>query len=335
MRRRTFLAACGAPAIAGALGGAGCRRRSPDSLIVAVSPQLTMAPLYLAVERGLFTRRGLDVRIERFRASEEAVPALAGGKLDAALLAISPAIINAVTRGARLRVVAGRDHVRAGCRDVALLIRRKAFPEGFTDVRQLLGRRVCLTQRSSVTLYYSDLLLEPAGLSHRDLTNVPLGFVERLHALVRGEIDAAVSAHEAGLIRPEWESEIAVGLELGRIAPNLQITFIEFGARLIDGDPAVGTQFLDGYVEAVRAFAAGDTPDFMREYAESNNLDYERIRTSCRTAVSLDGAIDEPSLQRALDWNHRHGFVDRRVAAAEVMDLRFVDAVRRLREERG
>jgi len=330
VRRRAFLALGGGAAIAAAGALAGACRRGRDSLVVAASPHVTMAPLHLAVEEGYFTAAGLDLRLERLASARDGIPAMAGGQLDVAFLPLSAGIVNAILRGARLRIVAGREHVRPGCREYGMLTANpRSFPGGFTSLRQLEGRRLAsASQPGSLPLFFVDTVLEHAGLTRDDLILDDVGSgAERLQGVLRGRYDASLGS-DAHILRPELRRELIVVSAIAKLLPAFQFAFILFGARLVDGDPAVGIRFLDAYHRAVREYLGGRTPRFLREYADSNDLDYEAIRTQCRATLNPTGAVDAKSVQQFLNWTHRKGYTDRRVDASEVIDRRFVDAAR-------
>src|SRR5262249_54471127 len=83
---------------------------------------LTGAPLYLARQRGYFTAEGLDVDTIGFKVSADVIPALATGDVDAASLALNPALFNAVTRGIKLMLVADMGSNQRGRTTSALVI---------------------------------------------------------------------------------------------------------------------------------------------------------------------------------------------------------------------
>ena len=95
---------------------AACRKAAaPVPVHVVAMPYLYMASLYLADELGHFAKEGLHVDIEQMEGSTVTIPVLAGGKADAAFFGIHPALINAVARGARIRIVAGRQFYSTDC----------------------------------------------------------------------------------------------------------------------------------------------------------------------------------------------------------------------------
>jgi NitT/TauT family transport system substrate-binding protein len=324
VRRRDLLAAAAALA--------GCRRAIEGrELVVAASPYITMAPLYLAIEEKRFERAGIETKLERVAGSTQALPMLAGGKLDVAFLSLSAGIVNAILRGARLRVVAGREHARESCGDPGgLLIRKKSFPGGLRDLKELKGKRVSIPAGSAgMAAFWMDIILTQGGLSPGDIHPVVAGRSEEIAAMASGRMDAAMTSAPVDMIRPEWAKEVDHISIASRLIPGFQYSFIYFGARVLDGAVETGARFLRIYHGAVKDFAGGATPNFLRDFAESNGHAFEAVRKRCRTSASLDGTVDLPSIQRFLDWSAAKGFSDRPAQAAELIDTRFLEASRR------
>ncbi len=308
---------------------AGCAKRPPEKLLVAVSGYLTMAPLHLANEDNYFGKAGLDVQLERLGSSVALAP-LSAGKVDISFMTISAAMVNAIVRGAKIRVAAGREVAKPDCGDMgALLIRKKSFPGGFSYAK-LKGKRVGLSARSaSMQSFWVDQMLESAGLTMQDIKAVNISNAEEIPALGQGQIDAAANSVSLEVLPARWADDIDRVSVQSHIAPNLQYSFILFGARLLDGDPALGARFLAAYLHAVKDYVGGKTPKFVRAYAESNSLNYETLIRQCRATMAEDGAIDVKSIQRYVDWAHKKGFVDRIVDAQTLVDTRFVEASRK------
>ena len=111
MRRRDLLAL--SPLV---WGGCRCREGvARRSLEVASVPHISMSPLYLAEESGYFRDAGLQVAIREVTQTSQIIPLVAGGELDAAFVTMHTTFLNAAGKGARIRVVAGRNRVVPGC----------------------------------------------------------------------------------------------------------------------------------------------------------------------------------------------------------------------------
>ena len=116
----------------------------PFHLRVVSLPHLSFAPFYIAEEEGFFKEQGLQVEFVKMDAAVQAVPALIRGDLHVMAETIFPNYLNAIARGAKLRIVADKGHLSStGCTYAAIVARRLLVEEGkLSTLSQLKGRRV-------------------------------------------------------------------------------------------------------------------------------------------------------------------------------------------------
>jgi hypothetical protein len=122
------------------------------------------------------------------------------------------------------------------------------------------------------------------------------------------------------------------GVSLADVLPNYMVSFISFGARLLDDDPDLGTRFLSAYLRGVREFVGGKTPKFHDDLAISNGIDPAAARKACRNSLLLDGRIDLDSLDRFIKWGAAKGFCPIPIQAAQLVDMRFLESLKRERQ---
>jgi NitT/TauT family transport system substrate-binding protein len=288
---------------------------------------MSMSGLYVAHEEGYFAAVGLEVEIQQMLQTAHAAPLLVSGELDAAFLVLSPALINAVAKGALLRIVAAREMASPNCGSAgALYGRREVFPDGLADPAQLKGKRVAFSGRANIGEFYLDSLLAEAGLSSNDVESVPLGTPELVAALVGGNVDAIVFSHvERDLDRPD----VVKGMGLAQVYPNLQFSFVFFGPSLMRGDVETGVRFLTAYLRGTRDFLAGKTPRYLTEMARLTGRDPGYAQNACRNILAPDGVVDPRSVDRCIEWAVRKGYCPRSAAVARFIDTRFLDEIRR------
>lgn len=326
MLRRTLLKSLPGAALA----TTAARAAAPVRLRVSVGPYINMCPFYWGYESGYFAGAGFDIQVVQSIGSTQAIPLAAGGRLDVCFLAQSPPLLNAVARGARIRIVAGRDVASATCRPIgAVYARRRAYPNGLRDLRVLRGKKVAVSGNlGGATHFALDLLLERAGIRTSDVETVGLGTGEGLAALRSGAVEAYV-ASATDYTQVMDTLQLAPGPSLGDVLPGFQYSHILFGSALLDGDVGVGARFLAVWLRSAREFAAGSSPKFMDEFAKANDLDPKAVRGGCRGGLLLDGAIRTKDLQFYIDWAARKGFCPAGLKAATCVDGRFLAAVER------
>jgi NitT/TauT family transport system substrate-binding protein len=322
MRRRDLLPLALAPFT-------GCsRRRDPVTVRVLAMPYLFMSPLYLASEQGYFNREGLRVEIEPTRGTNNAIPLLAGGQADAAFYSINPGLINAIVRGARLKIVAGRQFNAPECaEDRRLLGARAAFPRGFTDFGQLKGKRIGLSRLSSPIAFNMDACLAAGGLTRDEVKIVLIRDNEGAAMLASGSLDVLIStSDEIHLTR--FHERVVSGPSVVNAIPGYMYSYIVFGQRFLDGDVDNGSRFLRAFLHGARDFVAGKNPKFLLDFVRENGLDPDTPARLCRQTTALDGRIPISDVQRFIDWCLRNKLCPKPVAAADLIDTRFLDRLR-------
>jgi NitT/TauT family transport system substrate-binding protein len=320
LTRRGFL-----PVFAGPLL-AGCNRaKDPRPKIrLAVSPRVTHAPMYLAYEQGLFLKEGLDVQLVEFNGQVDALPALAGNRVDAACLSFTPGICNAVSRGARIRIVAVRDSLKPGCSDQgSLYYRRARFVHGLERAEDWRGARIALPSDTNTTPFYLQRVLSAHGLSPADVEISRMRVEEAVAAASTGQLDVFF-----GSGRPEFlNGGLPKSIERSNIVVDLlgefQYTYILFGSMLLDGNPEVGTSFLRGYLAGARRFVNGETPKFLEDLAARMHMNSELVRSGCRSNLSTDGEIRKSDLDRWVQWAVATGAVAAPITSEQLVDTRF------------
>jgi hypothetical protein len=172
-------------------------------------------------------------------------------------------------------------------------------------------------------------------MSLADVHVVEMEQAQSIPALIAGQIDAT----EASFMDARQESltaELVHGPGLADTFPGMQYNFIDFGTKLLDGDPQTGTAFLSAYFRGARAFAAGKIPQkFIQSLGLEIGVDPELVLKGCRSGLVVDGSIDLPSIQRVLNWSVKSGFSPNPPAASAMTDTRFVAAMRAAAHPKG
>jgi NitT/TauT family transport system substrate-binding protein len=332
MLRRTFLT-IPVFAVAGVLDSCTrpASRASRMKLRVSASNHLSMCPFFVAYESGYFATAGFDVEVVKDIGPAQSLPLLAGGKLDVSFTGFGPPAVNAIVRGARLRLVAGRELLSPSCGTAGTLFAsRKAFPQGVRSMRQLKGARVGVANQSPRTSFWLDTLLQHEGLRLSDVVLQKMPENEKVAALRAGGIDAFVSAD--GDLNPELRPlGLVAGPSAAPLLPNSQYSYIFFGSRLLDGRVETGARFLHAYFRGVSDFLRGATPHFLDDFANQNGQDPKLLRAACRGTFQRDGTIRMDDLRQYIAWMAAHDYCPANVDAAAMVDTRFLEAARTMK----
>ncbi len=333
MNRRTVLSA-GAVWAAVALAGCGRKKSTLRRLRVALVPRFTLAPLYLADEKGYFAAEGIEMERLPLSQANEVLPMLAAGKVDVAFTSVGPALINAVVRGAPIRVVAARDMVVPGCTTGGTVFASaKAFPDGLKDLRPLRGKRVVVNNSTGVMSFFLDELLKASGMTRKDIKIVGLRSMDGVAALLGGKVDALVAANldkDLSLV----SAKIVRGVSFAELSPNFQYTFVLFGKALVEGNRRDGVGFLRAYLRGLRGFQSGESPKSLEDLALAAHSDPGAVQEACRQGFAGDGIVNPGDVERLVNWAVAGGFCEKAPPLDRLLDNTMVqEAYLSLRED--
>lgn len=214
---------------------------SRSKLRVAWSaPTMTSGiPVWIAEEKGLFNKNGLDVELKHIASSNLGVSALLAGEIEVAAGFGGPGAVMAVLQGAELAIIA------AGAPNSSASI--LASPS-ISRPEELRGRRVAITRRASTSWFSIRTALRKWGMDpDRDVVLLEAGGL--------GEIMAALKsgAADAGVL---FEHQILMAKEQG----YRELASLRGFASLMAAD-IVSKKFLAQQLDTARAF--------LRAYLES------------------------------------------------------------------
>lgn len=150
---------------------------------IGTQPWIGYGPWWIAQEKGLFAKYGLEAELVDFVQDTEVNAAFASGEMDAANVATHTAI-KLFANGLDLKIVLLED---ASYQADAILA-----PKSITSIKDLAGKSVAYEEGST-----SDLLLNYAlahyGLSLADIQPVPMPAADAGSALIAGKVEVAVT----------------------------------------------------------------------------------------------------------------------------------------------
>ncbi|MEV6168849.1 ABC transporter substrate-binding protein [Streptomyces sp. NPDC051954] len=193
------LTACGDDGDSGSSSGGG------KTVTVAALPLIDCAALYIARDRGLFEKEGLDVRIQQIQQSLQALPALAKGQVDMVASANYVTYFQAHEQGTLdIRIVA--ESIRAAPHMMDVLV-----PKG-SDIRtaaDLEGRKLAVNVLNNVQSLTLNEILEKEGVGKPVYRQV--AFPQMGAALEKGQVDAvhAVEPFDS-VIQDELQARVVV-----------------------------------------------------------------------------------------------------------------------------
>src|SRR5690606_3342531 len=143
----------------------------PQKVKVAYVPIMKFATMYVAEQRGIFDKYGLDVDLEKVKSGTEASAVLPQSTVDVGGIAIVTSLWNSWNRGLDIRVIAPGALEPMENSPTALLVRKQLADDGTVkDIGGLKGKRVAVAGGpGSGGEYLAAKALERADLTIRDV----------------------------------------------------------------------------------------------------------------------------------------------------------------------
>jgi NitT/TauT family transport system substrate-binding protein len=229
--------------------GGGSSSGKITSLKVGYVPYADDAPAFLAQEKGIFQKHGLNVQFVPAANPTAIVAAMLSGQQQFGFVT-GPVIINVNTKGTPLRCVApvvGRQPADTKRDGTTLIAGKGSEIKGVAD---LGGKKVAMVQLNSLNSLDVQALATKVGVDHKTIQLIQMPFPQMPTALSQGRVQAAV------IVQPFAQTAIGQGSTVIN-HPNAELwaggTTVCFGAlnRYIDQNPGVVKNFNAAMREAI------------------------------------------------------------------------------------
>lgn len=324
---RVLTAAITAIALTGAANAAAPKPLDPPAKVkIAYVPIMKFATAYVAADRGLFKKYGLDVTFEKVKSGTEAIAFLSQGTVDVGGIAIVTSLWNSWNRGLDIRIIApgGLEPMKGSSTN--LLLSKKAAEAGVKTVADLKGKKIGVAGGpGSGSEYLVAKALEQVKLTIRDVNLLNVSNPDIPAALAAGTIDA-------GLAGPPFSTQAVNGgatVIATDLTPGLMTVAFVGSGKFIKERPEVAERFVVALTEAARLMQ-GD------QYLSKENVDaYLKYTASTEAAIkAAEPAIYDPNqdipakgladVERVHRENGRTDY-DKPIDLKKVIDDEFVD----------
>jgi NitT/TauT family transport system substrate-binding protein len=309
-----------------------------ERVLVVTQREAANGALFLAAARGYFKAEGLDLQIGTYRTPQEVVEAVASGRGEFGLTALTPAAFNLAGRGT-ITVIAAQVREMRDFEGDEVIAANAAYDKGLHTFADLADKTVAIQSLGSASHYQLGAIARAKGFDLATVTVKTLyAFDEVAKAVASGTVDAAilpasyardlVTAGQGRLIG--WVSEI-----------DRQQTGALFTApKTIEAKRATVEKFVRAYRRGVSDYAQALLRRGRFGKRVSDSASQEAAGIIARTVFPdrstgmaiVEGSapymdpkarIDIADIARQLDWLKTQGFVEKNVEARDVVDLSF------------
>jgi ABC-type nitrate/sulfonate/bicarbonate transport system substrate-binding protein len=170
-----------------------CGAALAQQLRVAVTSAAENAPFFAGVERGTFSKVGLDLKVDVMPSGVEIVNALASGQADVGLFGTFP-FLTAVSRGIPVVLIGHtwNNALKNPQSEVLSIVAREGSGIKGGDVPSLKGKKIAVTRGAGGEPYIMGMLKQ-AGLNPDDVTLVNTAPPNMTTALANKDADAMVA----------------------------------------------------------------------------------------------------------------------------------------------
>jgi NitT/TauT family transport system substrate-binding protein len=305
------LAACGGGAPAAAPGGSGlasapahasaspvaASAQAPTVVKVGSQNVAGNAALYIAQDRGYFKQQGLDVQYVDVGLTEQMIPPLATGQVDAILVGIQSGVLNAIARDVNIKIVGDSGEISPDPKNgfssaFAFAISKQSAESGKIKTFADLKGKVYGTTGSGGTtaLIALERGLQSAGLTLNDITTKQMTFADLPAAVGNGSVDFGLAVEpfaaqgEAKGLWVRWKN----GADL---YPGGQVAALYYGPHMAQLGSDVGTRFMVAYTRGIRDYYEAFGPQ-------------KKDRAAIVTILTRNTAVKDPALYDKMTWNY-------------------------------
>jgi ABC-type nitrate/sulfonate/bicarbonate transport system substrate-binding protein len=304
--------------------------------VIGEHPRSSVAPLYLAADAGYFAQEGVDVAFARLDiANSASLAALIHGDIDASLATPRASLLNAIARGAKVRVVAGEGYLaRDACPQFAWVVPRAWLAaDGSFDPRRLRGARGRYDPMS-YGAWETSRALATVGLALDDLRKAPIPMELVPSAIQHGDVDLALLP-TLQLNKTLASGRVAIWKKVADVIPDAPIFSLVFSSRLLERERETGVRVLVAYLRAVRELRRAWSPRVVEILARRFQISPEEVRAECWPSFRPDGRVEERYWTEFEQWVHGQNGLDRVLAPGEFVDASLLAEANRRLDARG
>lgn len=218
-----------------------------DAQVVNIGflPIMIYAPIYLALEKGYYAERGLNVRPTPMNSGTDLAVTVSTNDLQLALSGIGPAFWNGLDAGLPLTILAP-GHEEGNPVATPLMV---SGDSEISNIDQLAGKKVAVNAPGA-TEYWLDAALRTGGLTISDVDLQYLSFPDAVTALTTGALAAAMVGEP--LATKAVQEGTAKILSNDFDVAGVQVTAVFSNNDWVEGNTDAAINFAAAYLQACR-----------------------------------------------------------------------------------
>ncbi len=299
-----------------------------DRVIIGnVSRTVEQLPNYAATDRGFFSQEGIQGDVVLIGSTDTLIQALIAGQVNVAIVDPSAAI-NAVERGASLKIIGGTVPVAA----YTLVTCPK-----YKSIKELKGTNIGVVSLVSGSTIFLREMLKAEGLElNRDYTIIQNGPTGQRLASLKTCSTAATMLLGGDLPRSRELGFLEVA-KLSDYIPNLQFHSLIVDSKWAEANSPLTVRYLKSMVRAMQ-WAHGNREQAAELVAKRTGIPLKSTRVTVdeyltQGIISKDGSVNREGFQRLIDLMGDRLFKSKPYPAPEkYLDLSYL---RRAQQELG
>ena len=303
-----------------------------DKVRIGVTRLNTAGPAFIAKEKGIFAKHGIDAEIKIFGAASDIPVAVTSGDLEFGATGLTAAFYNLAGKGG-LKIIGGQTREEKNYNLTAIMATNKGAENGFKTIKDMPGKRIGITTAGSTFHYMIGLLGEKFGFDPASVVLVPLQTTSNMSAAFTGQqVDGILSP--ATNVKPLLDAN--AGQVLGWVGDEVswQVGAVFTSPDLIAKKKDLATRFIAAWGEADAAYNtafnqldASKKPIQGPGYAELLEVISKGLglppQQVARSFPMVSAKLDVKDIERQLKFWQTSNLVAKTVTADMVMDASF------------
>ncbi|HMA82161.1 MAG TPA: ABC transporter substrate-binding protein [Candidatus Binatia bacterium] len=276
---------------------------------------------YVAIEKGIFKKLGIDAEVVEFRGDATHVKALLSGDIDVSInMGATQGIVSAAKNAPmRLWVVTNPTTPYH-------FVARK---EAGTTLKALIGKSIAVSGIGAISYHIPRIVLERSGIDPEKMKYVAVGSPsDRFKALIAGKIDATVVTNTEVAKLANYP-EIIDLVNVPKVVPEIPYEFGMATVEYIQKNPDTLYKLAKGIIEANRWILANKagTIEVARKILpeESAEVLGKAYDLADKRLWGVNGDISAASYNYTADFLKKVGYLETPMPYKEFFDRRFVD----------